>query len=285
MRRRIPLVLAAVLAGALVPLAAAEPEPPTVTVPPNMTVEATSPTGAVVTFTASARAFNGQEILVTCDAPSGSTFPLGATVVACTATHGGQTTTARFTVTVVDRTPPTVTVPSDKSLRTTIVAGVAVRYTASATDLVDGARPVSCTPPSGTVFTSGSTVVTCSATDRAGNSARGQFTVTVALVRTTRRAALFAPPARAVITGPTTLAWRAVARARFYNVQVYRNGRKILSAWPTRPRFLLRRSWRHEGRTFRLRPGVYTWLVWPAFGTKAVPGYGRLLGRSSFRVV
>jgi HYR domain len=279
------VVAVALLAGLLVPLASAEPEPPTVTVPPNMTVEATGPTGAVVMYTASARAFNGQELSVTCDVPSGSTFPLGATVVSCSATHGGQTTTARFTVTVADRTPPTVTAPPDKSLRTRSRAGVPVRYTASATDLVDGVVAATCAPPSGTVFTSGTTVVTCSATDRAGNSGRAQFTVTVAIVRTTRAAALFAPPARAVISGPTTLAWRAVTRARFYNVQVYRDGRKILSAWPLRPRYLLRRSWRHQGRTFRLRPGTYTWFVWPAYGTKLSPNFGKLLGQSSFRVV
>jgi hypothetical protein len=278
------LVIVAVLAGALVPLASAEPEPPTVTVPPDMAVEATGPTGRVVTYTASATAFNGQSIPVTCDRPSGSTFPLGPTVVSCTATHGGQTTTRSFTITVRDTTPPVVTVPPNQNLQTRSSTGVTVRYTASAADLVDGALPVSCTPASGSTFRSGRTVVSCAATDRSGNSGTAQFAVTVALLRTVRRAALFAPPARAVISGPTTLAWRAVARARFYNVQVHRNGRKVLSAWPLRPRFLLRRSWRHEGRTFRLRPGTYTWFVWPAYGTKAVPRYGKLLGQSSFRV-
>jgi hypothetical protein len=278
------LLIAVVLAGALVPLAAAEPEPPTVTVPPDMTVEATGPTGAVVTYTASARAFNGQSIPVECDTPSGSTFPLGATIVACTATHGGQSTTRRFTVTVRDTTSPVVTVPPDRNLRTSSRTGVSVRYTVSAADTVDGAVPVSCTPRSGSIFGSGTTIVNCTATDRSGNIGRAEFEVTVAILRSIRRAALFAPPARAVISGPTMLAWRAVARARFYNVQVHRNGRKILSAWPLRPRFGLRRSWRHEGRTFRLRPGVYTWFVWPAYGTKAVPRYGKLLGQSSFLV-
>jgi HYR domain len=278
------LVLVALLAGALVPLASAEPEPPTVNVPPDMTVEATGPTGAVVTYTVSATAFNGQSIPVTCDTRSGSTFALGATVVSCSATHGGQTTTRTFRVTIVDRTPPVVTVPPDKRLQTRNRGGVAVQFTASASDIVDGAVPVGCTPRPGSVFVGGTTTVSCTAVDRAGNSAAARFTVTVAILRTVRRAALFSPPARAVISGPTTLAWRTVPRARFYNVQVHRNGRKILSAWPLRARFLLRRSWRHEGRTFRLRPGVYTWFVWPAFGTKAAPQFGRLLGQSSFRV-
>lgn len=280
------LVIVALLAGALVPLASAEPAPPTVTVPPDMTVEATGPTGAVVTYTASATAHNGQSVPVTCDRPSGSTFPLAATVVSCTATHAGQSTTRSFTVSVVDRTPPVVTVPPDKSLGTTNPAGVTVTYSVAASDRVDGDVPVSCTPRSGSLFRGGTTIVNCAATDRSGNTARAEFEVTVAILRRSiRRAALFAPPARAVISGPTMLAWRAVPRARFYNVQVHRNGRKVLSAWPQRPRYGLRSSWRHEGRTFRLRPGTYTWFVWPAYGTKAVPRYGKLLGRSSFRVV
>ena len=80
------------------------------------------------------------------------------------------------------------------------------------------------------------------------------------------------------------LRWRAVPKAKFYNAQVYRNGRKILSLWPQRPRLKLTRSWQHGGRTFRLKPGVYTWYVWPGFGTLASPRFGKLLGQSSFRV-
>jgi hypothetical protein len=285
MRRR--LLIAVLLAGALVPLAAAQPGPPIVTVPPDTTVEATGPTGATVTYTASATAFNGQSIPVTCDRPSGSTFAIGTATVTCSATHGGQTTTRTFRITVADTTAPVVRVPEDKRLVTRSRSGVTVSYSATATDVVDGAIPPRCTPGSGSVFPNGTSVVVCTAADRAGNTASARFAITVTVVRTVRRTtrALFAPAPRAIVSGPTMLAWRAVPRARFYNVQVYRNGRKVLSRWPLRPRFLLRRSWRHEGRTFRLRAGVYTWFVWPAYGTKANPRYGKLLGQSSFRVV
>ena len=50
MIRRLALVV--LLAGAIAPLAAAEPDPPTVTVPPDMTEEAQSVAGAVVAYTA-----------------------------------------------------------------------------------------------------------------------------------------------------------------------------------------------------------------------------------------
>jgi hypothetical protein len=280
--RRLALVV--FLAGAVAPLAAAEPEPPAVTVPPDMTEEAQSFAGAVVAYTASATDFQVRSIPVDCNPPSALTFPLGPTVVTCSARSQGQTTTKTFTITVVDRTAPVVKVPADKNLRTTSPAGVRVRYSASATDLVDGPVPARCTPASGSLFPKGATTVSCRASDRHGNSATADFRVSVSLLRTVRRAALFSPPARSVVSGPTMLAWRAVPKTSFYNVQVHRNGRKILSRWPSRARFGLRRSWQHEGRTFRLRPGVYTWYVWPGFGTLAKPRFGKLLGQSSFRV-
>jgi hypothetical protein len=31
--------------------------------------------------------------------------------------------------------------------------------------------------------------------------------------------------------------------------------------------------------------GPYTWIVWPAYGTRTKPRYGSMLGQSTFRVV
>jgi len=62
----------------------------------------------------------------------------------------------------------------------TSAAGAPAAFTATATDQVDGAVPVACTPPSGSTFALGATTVNCSATDAAGNTAAGSFTVTVA---------------------------------------------------------------------------------------------------------
>jgi len=76
-----------------------------------------------------------------------------------------------------------------------------------------------------------------------------------------------------------------VRKARFYNVQLYRKGKKVLSVWPRRTQLRLHRRWTYRGRDWRLRPGPYTWLVWPAFGTSTSPRYGRPLGLSRFRVV
>jgi hypothetical protein len=91
------------------------------------------------------------------------------------------------------------------------------------------------------------------------------------------------PGARITPTHPPRLAWVAVRHASYYNLQVMR-GRKILSVWPARPSFQMRRTWMYNGRRIRLRPGVYHWYVWPGFGRVSAARYGRLLGSSTFVV-
>jgi hypothetical protein len=79
--------------------------PPTIAVPANMTVAATSATGAPVTYPLpSATDLVTTTLSVSCTPGSGSTFPLGTTTVTCKATDAaGNQGTATFTVTV---TPP-----------------------------------------------------------------------------------------------------------------------------------------------------------------------------------
>ncbi|MDQ3163830.1 MAG: hypothetical protein M3Q92_13565, partial [Actinomycetota bacterium] len=116
-----------------------------------------------------------------------------------------------------------------------------------------------------------------SVTDAAGN-------VTKAAIAAGPRALLYAPPARAAVRAPVSLAWAATPRARYYNVQLHRSGVKILTAWPRRPRFRVPRSWRFLGRQQLLVPGTYTWYVWPGVGAPELRRYGKLLGSSRFRV-
>ncbi|MEK7817164.1 MAG: HYR domain-containing protein, partial [Actinomycetota bacterium] len=154
--------------------------PPVVTTSADVTVEATGPSGADVTYTSGATdALSGVVGSVTCLPPSGSTFPLGATVVTCSATDlAGNTGTGTLTVTVVDTTPPVVT-GTDTTVEATGPSGAVATFTSSATDIVDGAVATTCLPPSGSTFPLGATVVTCSATDLAGNTGTGTLTVTV----------------------------------------------------------------------------------------------------------
>ena len=280
-------LIAAAFFALLVPLVAlADDDDIVLTVPADMTVEGQSSAGATVTYTASAVDDRGRPIPVTCVPPSGATFGFGETRVTCTAREGGHSESKHFEVTVVDTRPPAIRVPAPRTVSTTKRTGKVVEYGASASDVVDGPVAVSCAPASGSLFPLGATTVTCSATDRRGNASSAAFTVTVRLraKRTTKSAALLSPRAGATVGSAPMLRWRAVPKARFYNVQVFRRGQKMLSAWPRRPQFRLHPRWVFGGREYRLRPGKYTWLVWPAFGTSSNPRYGKVLGVSSFSV-
>jgi HYR domain-containing protein len=282
--RRVLLLCA--LVALAVPIASfAGGDDPVITVPANMTVEAQNFSGATVTYTASAVDRRGRFIPVTCTPPSGTIFGFGPTTVTCTARDSeGRTSVKRFQVTVVDRTPPAITVPAGLRVNTTRRTGKIVAYTASASDLVDGSVGVNCSPKSGVAYAVGVTTVSCSAADRRGNASSKAFQVTVVYTRSrsAKNAAMLAPAQGAKVTAPPMLRWRSVPHATIYNAQLYRRGRKVLTAWPTRARLRLSRQWTFSGRTYRLKPGPYTWLVWPGFGSPSHPRYGKLLGQSSF---
>lgn len=80
---------------------------------------------------------------------------------------------------LTDTTAPVLTLPADITAPATGPTGAVVNYSASATDNVDPALPVACLPPSGSTFPVGATIVICSATDTAGNTAIGTFQVTI----------------------------------------------------------------------------------------------------------
>ena len=102
--------------------------------------------------------------------------------------------------------------------------------------------------------------------------------------RPAARPALTGPAAGARVAAPPLLRWRSVPNASYYNVQLYRDGRKILTLWPSAPSLRLARSWRFEGRSYRLTPGRYRWYVWPGFGARSATRYGKLLGSREFVV-
>jgi hypothetical protein len=77
-------------------------EPPTLDLPADMTVDATSPTGATVSYSVTATDDNDPSPDVVCSPLSGSIFPVGTTVVSCTATDDdGLIDSGSFSVTVV----------------------------------------------------------------------------------------------------------------------------------------------------------------------------------------
>jgi hypothetical protein len=114
--------------------------------------------------------------------------------------------------------------------------------------------------------------------DQAGNAASRELVATPG-------PRLLAPGKRAAVTAPPRLRWTPVRDARYYNVQLLRDGRKILSAWPRRAALQLRDRWRYRGKVRRFAPGVYRWYVWPGEGPREANEYGPRIGARSFKVV
>lgn len=114
---------------------------------------------------------------VSCDHPSGSTFPLGTTTVTCTATdNAGNSSTASFTVTVNDATAP---VPNLATLPTvTGECSASIQSPPTATDNCGGQITGTTTDPT-SYTTPGTFVVHWNYNDRNGNVSTQTQTVTV----------------------------------------------------------------------------------------------------------
>ena len=155
---------------------------PTVTVPADITAEATGANGATVTYMGvTATDDVDGPLTASCSKASGTVFPIGTTTVTCSATDAaGNKGDNTFTVKVQDTLAPNLAVSANKTAVATSANGASVTYTApTATDIVDGAVAASCDKASGSTFALGTTTVTCTATDAAGNTGTETFTVTV----------------------------------------------------------------------------------------------------------
>jgi hypothetical protein len=140
------------------------------------------PCGGAVTWTEPTAADNCAIDTFTSDFASGSTFNVGTTVVTYTAADtSGNVTTASFNVTVTDAEAPTISgVPAD--ITQTADPGSCdalvtwTEPTAADNCLVDTFTPDAV---SGSIFIVGTTLVTYTATDTAGNVTTASFNVTI----------------------------------------------------------------------------------------------------------
>jgi hypothetical protein len=159
-------------------------EKPVLSSCPANIVKSTDPglCSAVVTFTAPTATDNCPGVTVSCSPASGTAFPKGTTTVTCTATDAsGNQSTCQFTVTVNDTEAPKITCPPNQIAITANPHDMSVAVTYSTPTISNNCSGASvvCTPASGSVFSLGTTTVTCVATDASGNTATCSFTVTV----------------------------------------------------------------------------------------------------------
>jgi hypothetical protein len=80
-----------------------------------------------------------------------------------------------------DTNPPTITCPESILIddRPGNGRGEVIAFEATAFDEEDPTPSLVCVPPSGSLFSRGTTTVTCTATDFSGNQATCQFSVTI----------------------------------------------------------------------------------------------------------
>ena len=151
--------------------------------PANITVNATGHAGAAVSFAATATDAGGTPS-VSCGQPSGATFPIGTTTVTCSASDADDlpaSVSGSFTVTVND-TDLALALPGNIQVNAPNRHGTRVSFTVAAFDEGSEVPPTFCNHASGSMFPGGTTTVTCSASDSddTPGTVSGSFTVTVA---------------------------------------------------------------------------------------------------------
>ncbi len=139
-------------------------------IPSNITTNATSPQGAVVTYTLPTVVDEDNPLpSVSCTPASGSVFPIGTTKVTCTVSDSDDSNSpvsASFTVTINDSDLGLTNMPSNITTNATSPQGAVVTYTPPI--VVDEDNPLpsaNCTPASGSTFAIGTTKVTCTVSD------------------------------------------------------------------------------------------------------------------------
>jgi len=183
--------------------------------PTNPFVVWTCSTNPVQVFFPSPRAVDDcvREPIVDCVPSPGSLFPIGDTVVTCTARDNCTNLgTCSFTVRVIrDTTPPRLACPTNITVWTCDTNAVQVFFDPpTATDDCDTNVVATCTHTNGSFFPIGVTTVRCSARDACGNAANCSFTVTVKRDTT--------PPAIHCPTNLTVLTCASNGERVFFNV-------------------------------------------------------------------
>jgi len=150
---------------------------PTVNAGPDVTVEATGPSGAAYDVATQTIASDTCCTVSLNISPAGP-YSIGSTTVTVTGTDcAGNIASDQMIVTVQDTTPPSVTASADINMLATGALTPVNLGTATATDAVDGAPTP--TPSATGPFARGVHTIIWSATDTAGNTGTANQTVTV----------------------------------------------------------------------------------------------------------
>ncbi len=168
--------------------------PPTIggTFTPLILTTGANATATLPDYTGQATASDNVGVTGITQSPAPGAVAAGTVHVVLTARDAANNTASTsFDVTVRDGTPPSLTLPGNQIVEAAGPAGAAVNYPlATATDNVTASPNIDYSKARGSVFALGTTTVTVTATDAAGNIATGSFSV---LVRDTTAPALTLP--------------------------------------------------------------------------------------------
>lgn len=163
-----------------IPAGVPDEDGPVLLLPDRVEAACTEPGGAWVEFTVEAHDLSDPDPVLTVTPPSGSLFPIGETLVVCTAVDAsGNGTIGTFLVVVSDSAPLSIACPEDITIEATQPGGEVVHFTLVTTGSCRSAPLVSSVPPSGSSFALGLTPVICKAVDDSGALVTCQFRVRV----------------------------------------------------------------------------------------------------------
>jgi hypothetical protein len=290
----------------------ADTQPPVLTTPHGITISskgAGSVAASDVTLTAWLAAANANDLVdgpvkVSNDAPK--TFPVGVTYVSFSAVdRAGNKASKAETVTVTaapapvpvvsDTTPPddvralelvrgngAITLLWAKPRATDFDHVIILRSDAAA---IATERQVYDGPGvafNDTGLVNGKTYrYVVRSVDAAGNRSVG-----LAILGSPAAPQLLRPATGTTMKAPkkVVFVWAASRSATYYNLQLFRGGKKVFSAWPVANRLTLAKKWTFEKKKYALAKGVYRWFVWPGTGPRSANRYGPVLGESTFTV-
>ena len=206
----------------------------------------------------------------------------GATVPGSCRDNAGNTSPAIPFTFAYDATGPAVTgvaatVGADRRVTVTWTAApdaqaVTVVRDGPAATLLDHVPTATRSVIDGPLAAGSTATYTVTVVDAAGNATSATATATVPVPAVASKSGKGTSTSLKL----PTLRWRAHPPAKYYNFQLFRNGRKLLSAWPRSTHYTLRATWRYRRKTYKLTAGRYRWYVWPGYGPRARHRYGRL---------
>ncbi|MFN0203203.1 MAG: HYR domain-containing protein [Bacteroidia bacterium] len=200
-------------------------EAPSIVCPANVNQNVGANCDAVVNYPAAVANDNCQMGTITYSMPSGSVFPIGNTLVTCTATDAaGNSTSCQFNVNLIDNTPPIiVNCPPNQVINLTDRCSIPVTWIPpTVNDNCPNVVMMSNILP-GTIFGLGTTTVTYTAVDAAGNLVSCSFDITIN------------PPSQMVVNPPVVTQPNCFGQKGTASISVTGGSGTYSYSWTTTP--------------------------------------------------